>query len=83
MRIIAFIIFTSFLLSCGNSTPRQKKYAADPERVYVCSGYHSKRYHSVDDCKGLSKCSGDIMEMTIEEAEIDGKTPCKMCVKQP
>lgn len=67
--------------SCGRSH-YQEKHEADPNCVYVCTGKSSKRYHSVEDCKGLSKCNSYIVEMTIEEAEDEGKTPCKMCVER-
>lgn len=50
-------------------------------RVYVCTGSTAKRYHSIVDCKGLSKCSGEIIELTVAEAEDYEKTPCKMCVE--
>lgn len=62
--------------------PRQKKYEVNPYCVYVCSGHSAKRFHSVSNCKGLAKCSGRILEMSVDEAEYKGKTPCKICVKQ-
>ena len=67
------------LCSCGGHR-KQEKHEVNPDCVYVCSGRKAKRYHSVEDCKGLSKCSGVVVEMTLEEAEDDGKTPCKLCV---
>lgn len=69
------------LASCGNHHHKQEKYEANPDCIYVCSGHSAKRYHSVGNCKGISRCSGKVLEMTIEEAEDEGKTPCKMCVK--
>lgn len=85
VRTVVFIGICSaciMLLSCRGESGRQVKYEVDSECVYVCSGPTSKRYHSVDDCQGLSNCSGEILEMTQEEAEDIGKTPCRMCVKQ-
>lgn len=79
--IIAIICAIAIgLTSCGRAN-KQEKHKADPDCVYVCTGSGAKRYHSVDNCKGLSKCSHSIVEMTIEEAEADGKTPCRLCVE--
>lgn len=47
--------------------------------VYVCTGSKSKRYHKTNECKGLSKCSGSIKKVTIEEAKRMNRTPCKIC----
>lgn len=47
----------------------------------VISGPASKRYHSVEDCDGLKRCSGDILRMTADDAERIGKTPCRLCIE--
>ena len=50
-----------------------------PEVVYVCTGPHSKRYHFDRHCKGLKRCSGQIIERDIEAAYEDGLRPCGWC----
>lgn len=77
--IITLIVFIGFC-SCASSN-KQKKVKADENCVYVCTGGHAKRYHSVADCQGLSKCSSEVIELTVAEAEDYEKTPCKMCVE--
>lgn len=47
--------------------------------VYVCTGGTAKAYHADPDCRGLSRCRGDIEEMSVEDAESEGKTPCRIC----
>lgn len=47
--------------------------------VYICTGETSTKYHCDRDCKGLSRCSGEIEEVSEEEAEGMGRTPCKIC----
>jgi hypothetical protein len=47
--------------------------------VYVCTGRYAKRFHCDEDCKGLRSCRGDIVVMSIEEAEDYGLTPCGYC----
>ena len=49
------------------------------EKVYICTGSSSKRYHSKKNCRGLSNCGGTIKEITVEQAEKQGRTPCKIC----
>ena len=47
--------------------------------VYICTGETSTKYHCDPGCKGLSRCSGEIEEISEEEAEDMGRTPCKIC----
>lgn len=54
-----------------------EEYAED--MVYVCTGGSARRYHNEPDCRGLSRCRGDIEEMSVEDAESEGKTPCRIC----
>lgn len=57
---------------------RQLKNETTPS-VYICTGETSTKYHCDPDCKGLSRCSGEIEEISEEEAEDMGRTPCKIC----
>lgn len=50
-------------------------------KVYVCMGSQSKRYHKTPQCMGLSKCSKEVKEITLEEAKKMGRTPCGYCYK--
>lgn len=47
--------------------------------VFICTGEGATKYHSRLECKGLVRCTGDIEEVTEEEAEDMGRTPCKIC----
>lgn len=51
----------------------------EDESVYICTGETSTKYHCDQDCRGLSHCSGEIEEVSEEEAESMGRTPCKIC----
>lgn len=51
----------------------------ESELVYICTGETSTKYHSNSDCKGLYRCSGEIEEVSEEEAKDMGRTPCKIC----
>lgn len=52
---------------------------AKKQDVYICTGGQSKRYHSTDECIGLSKCSRDIKKISIDEAKDLKRTPCGYC----
>lgn len=56
-----------------------ESYDNNDESVYICTGETSTKYHSDPDCRGLSRCSGEIEEVSEEEAEDMGRTPCKIC----
>lgn len=78
--VLSFVVLL-LVASCGNRHHRQEKHEVNPECVYVCSGPASKRYHSVEDCDGLKRCSGGILRMTADDAERIGKTPCRLCIE--
>lgn len=73
--LISFAFLT--LLSCGSSTTSNEDTTADD--VYICTGASSRKYHVSPECKGLKRCSAEIIAVTIKEAESEGKTPCKIC----
>lgn len=79
-----YLIFGTILccVSCGSSHKRVAVPTDSNSKVWVCTGESSKRYHAYNDCKGLSKCSASIDEVTLEEAEMMGRTPCRKCYKK-
>lgn len=85
-RKITVLLVFLVVCSCGYTEKDDQEsysysYAAHKKDcVYVCSGPKARRYHLDSDCKGLSKCSGRILEMTVEEAQDKGETPCRLCV---
>ncbi len=52
-----------------------------PNVVYVCIGGSATKYHKKANCAGLNGCKGSIKKMSLEEAQKNGKTPCKKCCK--
>ena len=45
--------------------------------VYICDSPTAKKYHLRNDCKGLSRCTHRIIEVTLEEAKKRKFEPCK------
>ncbi|WP_442844998.1 hypothetical protein [Leeuwenhoekiella sp. H156] len=44
--------------------------------VYICKGKSSKKYHFKKNCRGLSNCSTDVSEVSLEEAKKLGRGLC-------
>lgn len=49
--------------------------------VYICTGPQSKKYHATKDCRGLYKCSEDIISVSLEKAKSMGRGSCEICYK--
>ena len=45
-------------------------------KVYICKGKSSKKYHLKKNCRGLSNCSTDISEVSLEAAKKMGRGLC-------
>lgn len=90
MKHLVLLFAIILMASCSSSSKKSAgvdsekkesavKSAGSSGHVFICTGSSSKRYHSDRDCKGLSRCSGEIEEVSEEEAEDMGRTPCKIC----
>lgn len=90
MKHLVLLFAIILMASCSSSS--KKPADIEPEKkesavksvdyggnVFICTGNSSKRYHCDPGCKGLSRCSGEIEEISEEEAEDMGRTPCKIC----
>ena len=85
LSITALLISLAFFLaSCSNkkSGKVQSLYESGDDAasiVYVCTGPSARAYHTNEGCKGLERCSDDIMEMTEQEAIDMGRHLCHYC----
>ena len=48
-------------------------------KVYICTGPKSECYHKTSTCRGLSKCSGQMKQVTLKEAQQLHRRQCKVC----
>ena len=84
MNKILFLITTLLVFnacsnnSCNKSNIKQQVFKSE-NKVYICTGNQSYRYHKTEYCIGLSKCSQSIEEWSMEEAKRLGRTPCRLC----
>ena len=69
MKTILFITLL-FTFSFANY-PIQKE-----AQVYICKGKGSKRYHYTKTCRGLSRCSTKVSEVTLKKAKEMRRTLC-------
>lgn len=56
-------------------------FTSDTKGVFICTGGKSTKYHKTATCRGLSRCSGQIKKITIDDASKMGRTPCSICYK--
>jgi hypothetical protein len=75
--IFTALLFLAIVSPTGAETSHNQQ--KDTDKVYVCTGKSSKRYHKTDKCKGLRSCSRDIIAVSVAKAKGMGRTPCKMC----
>lgn len=84
---VIFVFMTIYLIFVTLATLKwmdNKSYKESGDKtsfvsVYICTGETSTKYHRDRDCKGLSRCSGEVEEVSEEEAEDMGRTPCQIC----
>ena len=73
MKSILPILLCFTLYSCGGSSSDD-----DSDTVTICLSEDAYAYHD-HQCMGLDQCDGGTEEVTVEEAENDGRTPCGFC----
>lgn len=74
MKKIVFVLIAFIVICCSSCDNKEK--------VYICAGGSSKCYHESRNCHGLSRCSKEIKNVTISEAEKQGRRPCKICYSE-
>lgn len=80
--ILLFVGPALYGLLCKNETKSQsERYPNKPQMAFICTGPSSRAYHVDLNCYGLQNCSGDIEDMTVEEARDLGRKPCRYCCK--
>ncbi len=56
-------------------------YAAQAENeVYICDSNTAKAYHSNQNCRGLNRCTHEVVKVIKKEAEEEyGRVKCQVC----
>lgn len=63
-----------FLLSFLTTSSTQK--------VYICTGPTAYAYHKYRTCRGLNRCTGEIKQISLEQAKSEKRRACKICFKR-
>lgn len=80
-KLLLLLASAALLTGCGSAVVQTSDEETNGEIVYICTGHMSECYHEDPDCRGLIRCSRDIEEITIEEAEEMGRRPCSFCYR--
>ena len=72
MKYVAKLVLSFLIFSILSS------FSLVENGVFICKGPSSKVYHKSDRCKGLSKCSTQVFEITLAEAKKMGRRACKI-----
>jgi hypothetical protein len=84
-KFFIIISFLGIIVFSGCSTSKDynsKRKAKNKETyVFVCKSPTAHAYHKTQNCKGLSKCTHNIVRITEIEAKKQEYNPCKLCYK--
>jgi hypothetical protein len=71
--------------SAGTAAAAQSQHTSltaarvDPT-VYICDSNTAKAYHASEDCRGLNRCTHEVVKVTKKEAEEQyGRVKCQVC----
>ena len=81
-RIAVILLSLCLASSVHNKKPAVKSGTKSTVYVYVCTGDNAYAWHSSKTCRGLNRCSGDIIKITLSEAKERYERPCKICNKK-
>lgn len=81
MKIRLSVLFIFALLLPTLTAGEPQTVRKDSATVYICTGPKSKRFHANSNCRGLKRCSGDVVSISMEKARKQGYSPCKICYR--
>ena len=80
LSIVLFSICLTSFTSCGQKRGAISKLQTTETKVYLCNSFGAKVYHSSPNCRGLSRCTHGIIEVSLSDAVNKyGRRPCKIC----
>ena len=78
MKSFIAISIAAFSIFAANPSKVNVNERTSSTTVYICTGPKAKVYHKYKDCKGLNRCSGDIVAISLEKAK-KTRRACKIC----
>lgn len=78
LLLFLFLIQIQNLVLSTNLFP-EIQVSNTQNRVYICKGPDSYRYHAKPNCRGLNSCTTEIHLVSLSHAKRIHRTPCKIC----
>ncbi len=79
--LLLFLLFpANEILHRANENPKTENHKSQ-NRVFICKGPDSYRYHSRSNCRGLNNCTTRVYPVSLEHAKRINRTACKICLK--
>ena len=87
MKRILVVLATFLLCFSGfaaapaakHHTPRPRVFKKETY-VYICNSNGAYAYHSTKTCRGLNRCTHEILKVTLADAvNVYKRKPCKIC----
>ena len=87
MRTIVLALLPLLLFACSGKEEEKQEQPSTEQAIeqptstaiYICNSPTAETYHNNPECRGLSRCRYEVVEVTQEEAEELGRRPCKFC----
>ena len=76
LAIASLLIFVPVLGTSGNQDAKDTN--SEPI-VYICTGSKAYTYHKTNRCRGLNRCSGNVVAVSLSKAQQMDRRPCKLC----
>ena len=76
MKKILFFVIISISPAIGFGVDNFPSNDNNAQYVYICTGPKSKTYHKYDDCKGLERCSKDIVKVSLDKGIYVANATC-------
>ena len=82
---LIFILLYILILSPGNASVKYEnrsilsKEISQSVAVFICNSATAYAYHSYESCRGLNRCTHEIVRVSEERAQELGRRPCQVC----
>jgi hypothetical protein len=82
--LLLFLTFTLSIIFVNSACSGNENSAAfsnrDTASVYICNSSTAYAYHSTDHCRGLNKCSHEVLKISLSDAiKKYHRQACKIC----
>ncbi len=76
MKTLILLLSTFVMMNGSTSEQENQEIQQAEDKVYICKGKGSTKYHLDKDCRGLTYCSTEIYEVSLESAKKMGRSLC-------